>query len=189
MADQDDADSLSRYSDPWKSRFDTITAMDPTLTQGLGDLSPNVKQHFAEELPTLLRDQRPWASNCQIDGGIKQVFFHHPRDVFYNLLVRQDEPIRTRLLLQAAEDVIDPRIEAALASHTGKLAEFKRTRLENEATSTICVSSMQRGGTFGHSAFSRAPFAYKSVFKRSQTHLIHYLNLGIECGNTPTPQR
>ena len=82
-ADQDDADSLSRYSDPWKSRFDTITAMDPTLTQGLGDLSPNVKQHFAEELPTLLRDQRPWASNCQIDGGIKQVFFHHLRDVFY----------------------------------------------------------------------------------------------------------
>ena len=105
---------------------------------GLGDLSPNVQQHFAEDLPALLRDQRPWASNCPIDGDMKQVFFYHLRDGVYNFLASQAKPNRTRLLLQAAEDVIDPRIEAALANETGKRASVT-ARVANEARSMMHV--------------------------------------------------
>ena len=52
-----------------------------------------------------------------MDGGIKQVLFESLRGKIYPFLENQAEPHCARLLIQAAEDVIDPRIEqAALAN-------------------------------------------------------------------------
>ena len=117
-----DQDGTNRYlcSDPrWKSWLDTIGLIsngDDVHGLGLNQLAPDVKHCFADDLPALLRDERggPRASSCA-NGGIKQVFFRCLRDRIYGFLSGQARPHRARLLIQAAEDLIDPRIEAALA--------------------------------------------------------------------------
>jgi hypothetical protein len=110
-----------RYSDrhPWKSRFnaiDLISTGDDVHGLGLGQMSPDVQLYFADALPALLRD----ASCVNGDHGIKQKFFESLRDHIYRFLENQAEPHRVGLLIQAAEDVIDPCIEqAALANRHG----------------------------------------------------------------------
>ena len=123
-ADQDCTDSYQSdpsNSDPWKSwlaTIDLIRTGDDVHGRGLNELAPDVKQCFADDLAALLRDERggPRASSCA-NGGIKQVFFRCLRDRIYDFLSGQahlTRPHRARLLIQAAEDLIDPRIEAAL---------------------------------------------------------------------------
>ena len=120
-ADQDYTDNLRYCSDLWKPRFATIDLIrtgDDVHGLGLSQMAPDVMQYFADELPALLRDKRgsPALSWC-VDGGIKRVLFEDLRDIIYSFLASQAEPHRARLLIQAAEDVIDPRIEqAALAN-------------------------------------------------------------------------
>ena len=115
-----------RYTDPWKSLFGKIEIIHSSKFSsagsghdahrlGLGELPPAVMRYFADDLPALLRDERLQASKC-LDGGIKQVFIRHLRDEIYWFLSRQAEPHRTRLLLQATEDIIDPCIEDAFAN-------------------------------------------------------------------------
>ena len=108
--------------DSWTSIHGCMAAIDLIRTgddvhgRGLNQLAPEVKQCFADDLPALLRDERggPRASSCE-NGGVKQVFFEHLRKRIYDFLESQARPHRARLLIQAAEDLIDPRIEAALA--------------------------------------------------------------------------
>ena len=83
-------------------------------------MAPDVRQYFADDLPALLRDIHkrgsPASSWC-VDGGMKQLFFESLRGNIHSFLESQAEPHRAWLLIQAAEDVIDPRIEqAALAN-------------------------------------------------------------------------
>ena len=101
----------TRYSDPWKSPFnaiDLISTGDNVRGLGLGQLSPDVQLYLADALPALLRDERLPASSC-----VKQVFFERLRENICCFLANQAEPHRTRLLIQAAGDVLDPRIEQA----------------------------------------------------------------------------
>ena len=108
--------------DSWTSIHGCMAAIDLIRTgddvhgRGLNQLAPEVKQCFADDLPALLRDERggPRASSCE-NGGVKQVFFEHLRKRICDFLESQARPHRARLLIQAAEDLIDPRIEAALA--------------------------------------------------------------------------
>ena len=116
--DQDCTDSL-RYSEDslWKPRFDTIGLIltgDDVHGRGLDQLARDVRQYFAEDLPALLRDERGLpASSWSVDGGIKQEFFEDLRDNIYWFLASLAEPHRARLLIQAAEDIIDPCIQQA----------------------------------------------------------------------------
>ena len=126
-----------RYAEPWMSCFnaiDIIQSGNDVHGQGLSELSPDMKQYFADDLPALLRDQRPWASDC-VNGGIKQEFFHHLRDGIHDFLAGQAEPHRARLLVQAAEDMIDPRIEAALANRDAECDAASTMRLLKEFVS------------------------------------------------------
>ena len=121
------------YSDPWKSRLATIDLIrtgDDVHGRGLNQLAPDVKQCFADDLPALLRDERGGlrASSC-VNGGVKQVFFWRLRNLIYDFIDGQARPHRARLLIQAAEDLIDPRIEAALAD----------CRAEGDAEVMMCV--------------------------------------------------
>ena len=121
--------------DPWKSwlaAIDLIYTGDDVHGRGLNQLAPEVKQCFADDLPALLRDERggPRASSCE-NGGVKQVFFEHLRKRIYDFLESQARPHRARLLIQAAEDLIDPRIEAALADRRAERgAEMMMTVLK-----------------------------------------------------------
>jgi hypothetical protein len=123
------------YPDPWKSwlaAIDLIYTGDDVHGRGLNQLAPEVKQCFADDLPALLRDERggPRASSCE-NGGVKQVFFEHLRKRIYDFLESQARPHRARLLIQAAEDLIDPRIEAALADRRAERgAEMMMTVLK-----------------------------------------------------------
>ena len=133
-ADQPGGYPCEMYADPWKSRFDAIGVIwkgNGVHSLGLGELSPDVEQYFADDLPALLRDQRPWTSKC-VNGGIKQEFFHHLRNGIHDFLAGQAEPHRARLLVQAAEDMIDPRIEAALASRDAERDAASMMRLLKE---------------------------------------------------------
>ena len=116
-----------RYSHPWKSPFnaiDLISTGDNVHGLGLGQMSPDVQLYFADALPALLRDERLPASSCVNGDGIKQKFFESLRDHIYRFLENQAEPHRVGLLIQAAEDVIDPCIEqAALANRHGVHAQ------------------------------------------------------------------
>ena len=120
-ADQDCTDrypSDPSHSDPWKSwlaTIDLIRTGGVVHNRGLNQLATDLKQCFADDLPALLRDERggPRASSCA-NGGIKQEFFRCLRERIYDFLSGQARPHRARLLIQAAEDLIDPRIEAAL---------------------------------------------------------------------------
>ena len=113
----DHEDGIVRFSDPWKSRFATIDLIRAEYGLGLNELAPDVRRYFAGDLPALLRDERggpPAVSSWCVDGGIKQAFFEHLRDSIYSFfLASQAEPHRARLLIQAAEDIIDPCIEQA----------------------------------------------------------------------------
>ena len=127
-ADQDYTDNLRYCSDLWKPRFATIDLIrtgDDVHGLGLSQMAPGVRQYFADDLLALLRDKRgsPALSWC-VDGGIKRVLFEDLRGNIYSFLASQAEPHRARLLIQAAEDIIDPRIEqAALANrHPASLA-------------------------------------------------------------------
>ena len=122
--DKNDRNRLRYCSDLWKPRFatiDLISTGDDVHGLGLDQMAPDVRQYFADDLPALLRDDihkrgSPASSWC-VDGGIKQVLFESLRGNIYSFLANQAEPHRARLLIQAAEDVIDPRIEqAALAN-------------------------------------------------------------------------
>ena len=117
------ASRSTRYSDPWRSPFnaiDLISTGDNVRGLGLGQLSPDVQLYLADALPALLRDERLPASSCVNGDGIKQEFLESLRDHIYRFLENQAEPHRVGLLIQAAEDVIDPCIEqAALANRHG----------------------------------------------------------------------
>ena len=124
----------TRFSDPWRSLFsaiDLISTFDNVRGLGLSQLSPDVQLYFADALPALLRDERlPRASSC-VNGDrvkhktyVKQEFFERLRQRIYCFLANLAEPHRARLLMQAAEDVIDPCIEqAALTNRHGVHAE------------------------------------------------------------------
>jgi hypothetical protein len=116
-----------RDEPPWKSRFDAIdeitTADGPALS--LLDLSSDVQPYFAGDLLALLRDKRPRASKC-MNGGIKQEFFHHLRDCIFEFLRQQVEPHLARLLIEGAEDIIDPPSRLPSQSLRADIAEAGR---------------------------------------------------------------
>ena len=99
--------------------------------RGLDQLARDVRQYFAEDLPVLLRDERglPASSWC-VDGGIKQEFFEDLRDNIYWFLASLAEPHRARLLIQAAEDIIDPCIEQA-NGHAAKMMSLLSSFVRN----------------------------------------------------------
>tara|TARA_B100000780_G_scaffold166248_1_gene116324 strand:- start:672 stop:1322 length:651 start_codon:yes stop_codon:yes gene_type:complete len=101
--------------------------------RGLDQLALDVRQYFADDLPALLRDERglPASSWC-VDGGIKQQFFEELRDNIFWLLDSLAEPHRARLLIQAAEDIIDPSIEQANRRAATMMSLLKKFVRDND---------------------------------------------------------